>query len=66
MVKSSSSAGVMISAERGTTAGASVGRGGLALSSTAGGLPPVLGRLARREGLQLAAYGRISFREVSI
>ena len=47
-------------------AGASGGRGWLARSSAAKGLPPVLGRLARRGGLQLAAYDRTSFLEGSI
>ena len=66
MFKSSSSAGGMTSAESAALTGATVGRGLPARSSTAGKSPPVLGRLARRGGLQLAGYERISFLEASI
>ena len=66
MLKLSLSAGGTTSAESVAMAGATVGRGLPARSSTAGESPPVLIRLARRGGLQLAGYERISFLEASI
>jgi hypothetical protein len=63
VLKSLSSAGGMTPAASAAMAGASVGRDWPARSSTAGGSPPVLGRLARRGELQLAEYERISILE---
>jgi hypothetical protein len=65
VLKSLSSAGGMTPAASAAMAGASVGRDWPARSSTAGGSPPVLGRLARRGELQLAEYERISILEAS-